>query len=498
MDKKEKVFSRKERFRNSDEYVKKKEKDEDVVKQLFEKEEHIQKLISNEIIKYEKQSKEHEEQLNWLKSICEKFHNQHSEMINLQIVSRDVSTRNEHPTLNNLKRIVPWMNECISKWRVKDEKTLSKLRNEIDDCVRMLNTLAVYIENPLNIRHVENWYECKRDLRKELEKKLNLVSYEIIKDVEKKMTYFSTDIMYYSECNKYFRKALWTVLEKSRTDKDDKFPLICNFEEYGVTIQLPKVFAYKLFAVRCLVMLNDYFSADCRTSKDIKPPTDYILDFYEYHQKQWQKNETLRKQQQEEEAIIKKEMEKRQSIVNKIRYFIPTGSKDNTIDAKMCINESNITDVNVERRESQLKDTEYLSKCINSKSVHSRVEHENDQNDILEIKKHYVVQLDKFECSMRKYSITGGVYNLDLVKQPPQPKTLKDGSVIRMIIGDDNLQKWHYLETYEPPTVKFGKVKQLADDDDEDTENTPEGEKNTFIVTIAFFSLFLFFCTDNI
>ena len=77
---------------------------------------------------------------------------------------------------------------------------------------------------------------------------------------------------------------------------------------------------------------------------------------------------------------------------------------------------------------------------------------------------------------MRKYHIVGGIYHLNIVKQPPQPKLLKDGAMMRMIIGEDLLQEWSYFETYQPPTVAGGHVKQSADNDDEDMENTPESK----------------------
>lgn len=77
---------------------------------------------------------------------------------------------------------------------------------------------------------------------------------------------------------------------------------------------------------------------------------------------------------------------------------------------------------------------------------------------------------------MRKYQIVGGIYHLNLVKQPPQPKQLKDGATLRLIIGKDSLQMWPYSETYEPPTPGSGFIKQPSDNDDEDVENTPEGK----------------------
>ena len=81
---------------------------------------------------------------------------------------------------------------------------------------------------------------------------------------------------------------------------------------------------------------------------------------------------------------------------------------------------------------------------------------------------------------MRKYHIVGGVYHLNLLRQPPQPKILKDGAVLRLILGKDCLQMWPYSETYEPPINKTGLVKQPTDDDDEDVENIPESKINLF------------------
>lgn len=123
------------------------------------------------------------------------------------------------------------------------------------------------------------------------------------------------------------------------------------------------------------------------------------------------------------------------------------------------------------------KDLEYLSKVINLKRAYVQFSVDEERTEIENVKRHFAVELDKFECNMRKYYIVGGVYHVSLLKQPPQPKVLRDGAVIRLIEGKDGLQRWPYSETYEPPTIKAsGPVKQPTDDDDEDAENTPEGE----------------------
>lgn len=287
------------------------------------------------------------------------------------------------------------------------------------------------------------------------------------------MAFLSADIRYqrvYSD--QKFSVAMWTVPHKIPTGKDDKFPLHCHFEESAVNVTLPKSFQFKCFAVRCLIVFDDYFSADSRTYKELTSLECYSGDLEEYHSRRWNFKEKRRQKLAAEEKDLRQEWERRRSIINKIKHLIPTPSIDDSVGSGK--QENTAADTTVDQQPP--KDLEYLSKVINLKRAYVQFSTDEERTEIENVKRHFTVELDKFECNMRKYYIVGGVYHVNLVKQPPQPKILRDGAVLRIIEGKDHLQNWPYLETYEPPAVKAtGPVKQPTDDDDEDAENTPEG-----------------------
>lgn len=475
--KKKKILTRKERFKITDDPSKAKSRDETAEKQLSDKQEYQQSQCEGEL-KYSAAQRDQEVRLLTLCASCDRFRRLRATMIDLEINSRNAETRLQYPEIRNLSRFVPWVNELVSKWREEHESAPRKreLKTEIDDCVRILNTLTVYIENPLDVKHVANWYECKRSVRDELYDKLDHVSYSVLTNIEKEMTYFNMDIMYWKESRPVFTHALWTVLEKPKSGKDEKFPLRCNFDECGVAVHLTKAFSYKSVAVRCLVMLNDYFSTDCRTSRAVDLPESWQLDFLEYSKRTWERKEAIRKQLDEENSALRMEQEKRDNILSKIKYLLP-----NT-DSSMAVCS---IDTDGEPSGARASDLNSLSRRISFRKSLSKLALDEEKQEIEDIKQHYKVELEKFECNMRKYHIVGGVYHLELIVQPPQPKMLKDGAVLRMIIGADSLKRWPYSETYEPPTVKTGPVKQSTDDDDEDAENTPEGKLTPTSLTVS-------------
>lgn len=458
--KKKKILSRKERFKISDD-SKKKDKEENREKLLTQREDEIQKLQAEEKIKYEKASHEYQRRCEKLDVNCGKFGRLKIEMADMENETRNTNTRQKYPEIINLNRIVPWVNERISKWRNKKLQT-NHVKSEINDCIEILNMLTDYTENPLSLKHLEYWYECKRNLRNELYRKLDYVSYTIVKNIEKEMAYLDSDVMFYKTCNDHFNNFMWTVLDKPKTGKDDKFPLACNFSDVGVIVNLPKNFHRKPIVVRCLWMLQDYFSENCRTWMEKPLPDEHRGSMYQYHQRLWEKLEEIWVKQ-EEDMNAQLEKEKKLNLFHKIKYLMPSSSKDNLLESEAIIEETD------KSKEASLSKLVQLKKSPSQKTIGE------DRQEVEQLKEYFTVEKDKYECNMRKYNIIGGIYHMQLLKQPPQPKQLKDGAVLRMIIGKDGLQHWEYLETYEPPTVKAGATKQSTDDDDEDAENTPEG-----------------------
>lgn len=267
---------------------------------------------------------------------------------------------------------------------------------------------------------------------------------------------------------------MWTVPHKTPTGKDDKFPLHCHFEESSVIVTLPKSFQYKSFAVRCLVVFDDYFSADSRTYQELESLECCVGDLEEYHSRRWNFKEERHQKLAADEKDLRQEWERRQSIINKIKHLIPAPSIDDPAELEKQEEDAAAEQTTVDQQPP--KDLEYLSKVINLKRAYVQFSVDEERTEIENVKRHFAMQLAKFECNMRKYYIVGGVYHVNLVKQPPQPKILRDGAVLRIIEGKDQLQMWPYLETYEPPAVKAtGPVKQPTDDDDDEAENTPEG-----------------------
>lgn len=475
--KKKKILSRKERFRIPDEFGKKKNKDDSGENVLTQKEEEIQRQQLEERAKFEKAKEDHRIRHEKVKRNFDRFQRFKNEIMETEIEARKKNICRKYPEIKNLNRIIPWVNEKISEWQAMRQRQRRRnttsaansgnnLKNQINECVQILNTLTTYIENPLNLCHLDYWYECKRNLRDELYYKLDCLTYEVIKHVEKEMTYLDSDVMYYKECNEHFSILVWTVLDKPRTGKEDKFPLMCNFADVGVTANLPKTFLRKPIAVRCLWMVNDYFSEDCRTFEQNRLPTLYECNFLQYMERKWKKVEKLQAKK-EEDINMQLEKEKKLQLLNKIKYLIPSSSKENVMDnLNVVANADKIGD------ESD-KDKKTLSDLII----------EEDTNEIKEIKEHFSIELRTFECNMRKFNVIGGIFHLELLKQPPQPKMMKEGAMLRMIIGVDDLQKWHYSETYEPP-VKGGATKHSTDDDDEDAENTPEGNSCQYLSAI--------------
>lgn len=142
--KKKKILTRKERFRITEDFARKRDKEENVEKLLLQKEEQIERLEWEEKIKYEKADKEQVVRRWRLKPICSRFRMLGDSMTELQIQSRDTQTLSHFPGIeHNLTRIVPWVNERLSLWHEQSgNRNEDHLRQEIEECFDILLTLT--------------------------------------------------------------------------------------------------------------------------------------------------------------------------------------------------------------------------------------------------------------------------------------------------------------------------------------------------------------------
>ncbi|BES87424.1 Cancer susceptibility candidate 1 [Nesidiocoris tenuis] len=79
------------------------------------------------------------------------------------------------------------------------------------------------------------------------------------------------------------------------------------------------------------------------------------------------------------------------------------------------------------------------------------------------------VNVSFHELNLRKFSVLGGVYYIDLIKHVPQSAILKDGSRIQIHYGDYNIDKEEFFFVYEPPKITETK---------EDEEEKPPPDDN--------------------
>ncbi|XP_066901284.1 dynein axonemal intermediate chain 7-like [Halyomorpha halys] len=75
------------------------------------------------------------------------------------------------------------------------------------------------------------------------------------------------------------------------------------------------------------------------------------------------------------------------------------------------------------------------------------------------------VQIRENELNLRKFAILGGVYNIDLIKQVPQPHKHKDGTIVQINYGDYNISKEEFYFKYVPPMIT-----EEEENDDEDAK----------------------------
>ncbi|KAI5732397.1 hypothetical protein M8J77_026254 [Diaphorina citri] len=377
------------------------------------------------------------------------------------------------------------MHLFLSKWKYDEETVTWSL------IMDMLSTLDSLIDNPLNSSPstVNNWKDVRQCFRNELQTSLDNETYLTLQNIRKNMSAITLETYKYHNSNEYFSLHLWTIIDLPKMASSDKSLPVIDFPECGVVITVPEKLQYTAITIRCLRLKYDHYS-DTSTTWDPKPLPDVMkLDLYDFCKYLWTEKENFEREQDKLIAEFEKEWRQRMDAqrivkVDETNISPERTERENEDEGSESEDHNNLSD----REPMEIKppvvtyseEDDLEQEVCGMRKCPDLIIKQLEDDLLEEMRRTLAPDVMENDVNMRRHVILGGVFHLEFIKQPHQPVTLPDQSIMTIFNGPHSLQMEDYQEAFDTSDA------QKQESDEEDTSDSGAATQNAQLEKLAF------------
>ncbi|KAK1136444.1 hypothetical protein K0M31_000996 [Melipona bicolor] len=227
-----------------------------------------------------------------------------------------------------------------------------------------------------------------------------------------------------------------------------------EFEEMKLTIKMPSNFDCHQMAIRGLWLAYDHHSVEADSYRMPSLP-DYLfdlwnpsLDLLEYSAREHAEKLRLREEQAEERRL---RLEEKKAILGRMEYPPVSPRRDKRKKGKKQTKGHSAKDYELEFEATLATMLPSKSELLPYLPTPSEIIREAEERAMSESKKVLFTRCEKTEINLRKYRILGGVFCVDLLYQPPQPKDLGKDTYLTTLELPKEPKFVPFLRSYETP-----------------------------------------------
>ncbi|XP_046821692.1 dynein axonemal intermediate chain 7 homolog [Vespa crabro] len=355
------------------------------------------------------------------------------------------------------------MNTFIFLWSLEDENVNMELVVEKNEVVQYLLLQLHKIINFSLTRSIDYIEECKmvrQSFRTKLQNWIDQACYRLLRQIERDMLRVDLKNATYVKITKHLICCIWALIKlpisiKEIPEKERK-SIEVHFEEINLTIKIPPDIDCYCMAIRGLWLDYDHYS-DIATSYVMPEiPEEYRMnmDLIAFCSEEYETKQKIRDEQVEGRRL---RMEEKKAMLWKMENPAPVVPVK--LDKKGRKTGSQYGRIKRPESEQEIEPLPYLptpTEIILFKEEELRKE----------LRKLLFTKCEKTEVNLRKYKILGGIYHIDLLYQPPQPKDMRREIFLTTLQIPKELKHVPFYKPYKaPPPVP-------------PTERTPEVIEN--------------------
>ncbi|XP_043500204.1 dynein axonemal intermediate chain 7 homolog isoform X2 [Polistes fuscatus] len=341
------------------------------------------------------------------------------------------------------------MNTFMFLWSLEEDKDIN-MEKVIRKC-KIVQYLLSKLHEIINFsltRSADYIEECKmirQDFRNKLQNCIDQACYRLLRQIERDMLRVDLRNAIYVKESSYLVYCIWVLIKlpisiKDIPDKDRK-PIEVHFKEIELTIKMPLDIDCYCMAIRGLWLDYDHYS-DIGTSyvmPEIPEKYQMNMDLLTFCSNEYETKRKIREEQLEGRRL---RLEEKKAMLRKMENPVPAV----TIKSDRRGRKGGGQYGRTKRPESE-QETEPLPYLPTPNEIILLKEEEIRK----EVRKQLFTKCEKTEINLRKYKILGGIYHIDLVYQPPQPKDMRRNIFLTTLQIPKELKHVPFYKPYKAP-----------------------------------------------
>ncbi|XP_076391872.1 dynein axonemal intermediate chain 7 isoform X1 [Megachile rotundata] len=364
---------------------------------------------------------------------------------------------------------LPELNAFAYIWSTEEEDaSMDNVEEKRRAAICLLNKLEEIVRFSMAVskKYRAEHKEIATELRNRLQRWIDMACYRLLRNIEENMILENPKTVGYVRATEKLVCCFWAPItlpigmKRPMLAKDLK-PIQVQFKEMQLTIKLPTDVDCHRMAIRGLWLAHDHYSAETR-SRLMPDLPERLLglwgrspDMLEFARNEYQEKVRIREEQAEDRRL---RLEEKKALLELMEHPPAIAPERRTKRGKKKRPRSARRD-----RRAEL-DSALSSKAESLPYLPTPYEiiRQREDEARLEVRRLLFTRCEKTEVNLRKYRILGGVFRVDLLYQPPQPKDLGKGTYLTTL----ELPK-------EPKFVAFSR-RYVTPEPVPESERTPE------------------------
>ncbi|KAJ8688006.1 hypothetical protein QAD02_023801 [Eretmocerus hayati] len=342
---------------------------------------------------------------------------------------------------------LPELNTFLYLWSLDDaEADMKTLPRQCEIVTYLIDKLDDIIELSISADpgYIRDCRKIRQKFREKLQHWVDMASYCLLRHIERDTVRIDLKNAKFVQQLTPLVCCFWALIRlpismKQIPEKDRK-PVEVTFEEVGLTVKMPLDLNCYSTAVRVLWYGYDHYS-DLVTSFTMPNlPDMYIadLDLLQFSEREWARLSHIRDEQRESRAA---RLEEKRSMIEKILRPPPPPEKSKKSKKAQAKKSA------AERAELAATPPAPPQQLISPEEI--ILQHEEEIRK--ESRRLLFTRCKKTEVNLRKYAILGGLYRIDLINQPPQPKDMRREIYLTTLQLPKELELIEFLRPYKAP-----------------------------------------------
>ncbi|XP_012288411.1 axonemal 84 kDa protein [Orussus abietinus] len=341
------------------------------------------------------------------------------------------------------------LNTYLFLWSLEDEepdmKDVTKKCKEVVYLLEKLQNVIDFLaaESP---QKGEEFKKIRQTFRDTLESCLDMAAFSLLRRIERNMVREDLKNARYIEQTHEMTCCVWALIRlpisvKQIAEKDRK-PVEVTFEELKLTVKMPLDIDCYCMAIRGMWVMFDHYSDRAMSFYKPKIPSEYQmnmafsnLDILSYCEEEYQTKLRIKEDQVEGRRL---RLEEKKAILEKLEN--PPSMTASKADKKAK-----------GKKEKKKTEPEPEPEPLPYLPTPDEIILLREDEVRKEVRKLLFTRCEKTEINLRKYMILGGVFRIDLVYQPPQPKDMRRNIFLTTLQIPKELKYVLFSKPYKAP-----------------------------------------------